>query len=304
MSSRSTSRVFGLAAALMLGMAGPVLAQAPASAPALPPAVASAPDPADQQASDATARLFRLDRPVQQGSMVRGIAPAGAQSLKLDGAPVALAPDGAFLIGFDRDAPAQMVLILTRPDGSQIFHTLLVKPGNWRIEHVDASPTGSVSTEEYKLRRAGELEQISAARALLPISEGWRQSFIWPVKARISGRFGSQRIYRGNPGSYHGGLDLAGATGTPFVAPADGVVILAAAAPFTLEGNLLMIDHGMGLSSAFLHCSRLDVKTGDVVRQGQILGTIGATGRASGPHLHWGLRWGNARLDPLPLLGR
>ena len=97
-------------------------------------------------------------------------------------------------------------------------------------------------------------------------------------------------------------MDIAAPDGTPFVAPADGVVILAAQSPFTLEGNLLMIDHGKGLNSAFLHCSELLVQTGDVVKQGQIIGRVGSTGRATGPHLHWGLKWNKARVDPKLLL--
>ena len=152
--------------------------------------------------------------------------------------------------------------------------------------------------------RRPELAQINAARSLDTGSEGWRQRFIWPVKGRLSGLFGSQRIYRGEPASYHSGTDITtGRSGTPFVAPADGVVILAADRPFTLEGNLLMIDHGMGLNSAFLHCSEILVKQGDRVRQGQVIGRIGMTGRATGPHLHWGLKWRQARLDPILFTG-
>ena len=98
-------------------------------------------------------------------------------------------------------------------------------------------------------------------------------------------------------------MDVAGGAGAPVVAPADGVVTLAAASPFTLEGNLLIIDHGMGLDSAFLHLSKIHVKLGDVVKQGQLVGAIGATGRASGPHLHWGMKWNNERIDPQPLAG-
>ena len=98
------------------------------------------------------------------------------------------------------------------------------------------------------------------------------------------------------------GLDIAPGAGVAYVAPADGVVVLAAQSPFTLEGNLLIVDHGMGLNSAFLHSSRLAVKEGDVVRQGQLLGYVGATGRASGPHLHWSIKWRDARLDPLLFL--
>jgi murein DD-endopeptidase MepM/ murein hydrolase activator NlpD len=97
-------------------------------------------------------------------------------------------------------------------------------------------------------------------------------------------------------------MDIAAPNGTYFVAPADGVVTLAATDAFTLEGHLLMIDHGMGLNSAFLHCSELLVKEGDHVKQGQVIGRVGATGRASGPHLHWGMKWNNARVDPKLLI--
>ena len=152
--------------------------------------------------------------------------------------------------------------------------------------------------------RRPELARINAARAKVNDATGWRQKFIWPVKGRISGLFGSQRVYRGEPGAYHSGLDIAtGESGTPFVAPADGVVILAAKQPFALEGHLLMIDHGMGLSSAFLHCSALMVEEGDRVKQGQLIGRIGMTGRATGPHLHWGMKWRDARIDPILLTG-
>jgi murein DD-endopeptidase MepM/ murein hydrolase activator NlpD len=123
-----------------------------------------------------------------------------------------------------------------------------------------------------------------------------------PVAGRISGLFGGQRIYNGTPGSYHSGMDIAATSGTVYVAPADGVVILAAADAFTLEGHLLIIDHGMGLNSAFLHSSELLVKEGDVVKQGQPIGKVGMTGRASGPHLHWGMKWNNARIDPKLLI--
>lgn len=116
--------------------------------------------------------------------------------------------------------------------------------------------------------------------------------------------FGSQRIYQnGEAGAYHSGTDIARPAGTIVVAPADGVVVLAADHPFTLEGNLLMIDHGMGLNSAFLHLSRIDVKTGDRVTRGQAVGAVGMTGRATGPHLHWSLRWREARIDPLLMAG-
>ena len=150
--------------------------------------------------------------------------------------------------------------------------------------------------------REPELAAINAARAEQTGATGWREKFVWPVKGRISGLFGSQRIYRGEPGSYHSGIDIAPGAGTPYVAPADGVVVLARSG-FSLEGNLLMIDHGMGLNSAFLHSQELFVKEGERVKQGQTLGLVGASGRATGPHLHWSLKWHDARLDPLLFTG-
>ncbi|HWJ71169.1 MAG TPA: M23 family metallopeptidase [Sphingobium sp.] len=272
---------------------GRAAAPAPAAPPPIiaPPAV-EAPAPAQ----------LRLDGAARQGGLLHGLAPAGTTALTLDGVPVAFDSEGNFIIAFDRDAGPVATLIATLRNAPSRTRRIAVAPGDWRIENVNASITGSASSAEFQQRRAGELARIAAARARGETSDGWRQRFIWPVKARISGVFGSQRIYRGTPGSYHSGLDLAGGAGTTYLAPADGVVILAADEPFTLEGKLLMIDHGMGLNSAFLHNSQLLVKEGDVVKQGQPIGVIGATGRVTGPHLHWSMKWRDARIDPLLLL--
>jgi murein DD-endopeptidase MepM/ murein hydrolase activator NlpD len=241
---------------------------------------------------------------LQQGGWIRGTVPRGTTSLMLGEVPVGFAPDGAFLIAFDRDAAPRAVLTARRADGSAVTRELAIAPRGWKIEHINAARRPGGATEAFLALRRPELARINAARAKSHNSSGWRQSFIWPVKGRISGMFGSQRVYRGEPGAYHSGIDIAtGGSGTPFVAPADGVVILAAKEPFTLEGHLLMIDHGMGLNSAFLHCSELLVEEGDRVRQGQLIGRIGATGRATGPHLHWGMKWNDARIDPILLTG-
>ncbi|HEX7769309.1 MAG TPA: M23 family metallopeptidase, partial [Dokdonella sp.] len=121
----------------------------------------------------------------------------------------------------------------------------------------------------------------------------------------ISGRFGNQRVYvvegRDVPKSPHSGMDIAAPEGTPVQAPAGGIVTFADGGLY-LTGGTLLIDHGHGISSNFLHLSRIDVKPGDRVEQGQVVGAVGKTGRATGPHLHWGLNWFNVRLDPLLLL--
>ena len=247
---------------------------------------------------------IRLTGTMTQGGVVTGIAPADIVSLRLGEEVVPVDADGRFLIAFDRDAAPTARLTAQFANGRTIEKSLTIDSRPWRIERINAPMRPTKSTEAFLALRRPELAQIAAARTLNTDAKGWRQRFIWPAMGRISGLFGSQRVYQGQPGAYHGGVDVAGATGTPVVAPADGVVILAAAAkPFTLEGHLLMIDHGHGLNSAFLHLSRIDVKPGDTVTQGQRIGAIGATGRATGPHLHWGRKWNDARIDPLLVAG-
>ena len=247
---------------------------------------------------------FSISGELSQGGWIKGIAPGGTIALSLDGVPVELGEDGSFFAAFDRNATGSARLVAQLQSGKSITREVAVSPRAWKIERVNVARRRGGPTEAFMRIRRPELAQINAARALDTRSNGWRQDFIWPVRGRISGRFGSQRIYRGEPGSYHSGLDIAtGSSGTPFVAPADGVVILAAQAPFTLEGRLLMIDHGAGLNSAFLHCSELLVRKGDSVKQGQVIGRIGSTGRATGPHLHWGMKWRKSRIDPILLTG-
>jgi murein DD-endopeptidase MepM/ murein hydrolase activator NlpD len=246
---------------------------------------------------------FGLNRQPEQGSVALGTVPAGTRRLVVDGRDVAIAPDGRFIIGFGRDYAASTLITAFQNGGASVTERLPVTKRAWKIENLASLPHHSQPDAEFQARRPAELNQINAARRVHANADGWRQRFVWPARGRISGFFGSQRIYAGQPGAPHSGVDVAGTVGTVVVAPADGVVILAAASPFTLEGNLLMIDHGMGLNSAFLHLSRIDVRAGDRVSQGQRVGAIGMTGRATGPHLHWGMKWQDERLDPQPLAG-
>lgn len=281
---------------LLLG--GCVAASDPQPAPSLAPVPKAAVAPTSPPV------FLELSGKIEQGGVAYGTAPAGMVSLTLGGAAVPVSRDGRFMLGFDRDAPASMMLEAKLADGSVVKRELAVLPHAWAIQRVDVPKRPGVTNEQFEKLRAPEVAQIVAARAVNAESDGWRERFAWPAKGRISGVFGSQRIYRGNEfGAYHSGVDIAGGAGAPVTAPADGVVVLAAQKPFTLEGNLLIVDHGMGLNSAFLHLSRIDVKVGDHVRKGQLLGAIGATGRATGPHLHWALKWRAARIDPMVLAG-
>ena len=262
--------------------------------PAAPPAEAVSVRPAAG---------FTFQGAFQQGGLVFGTAPEGTVSLFFDGQPLRMAEGRRFLLGFGRDHGPDAVIEARSVDGTVQRQPIAIAARAWDIQSLPTLARGTTPTPEFLKRRAAEVAQINAARTIESDSQGWRQAFVWPVIGRISGVFGSQRIYAGEPGAPHSGVDVARPTGTPVVAPADGVVILAAAAPFSLEGNLLMIDHGMGLNSAFLHLSRIDVKVGDHVARGQRVGAIGATGRATGPHLHWSMKWQDERIDPARLAG-
>lgn len=260
--------------------------------------------PLSAAAGQAPPPAFRLTSQPIQGGLLIGIAPAGAISLTLDGRTVPLARDGRFLLGFDRDAVPTARLVARLGDGSQVAETLSVARRAWRIESVNMMRPSGGPTAEYQRLREGELARIGAARAHRSDSAGWSQRFIWPSPGRISGLFGSQRIYRGGiPAAYHSGTDIAPGAGAVVVAPADGIVTLAPPPAFSLEGNLVIIDHGMGLTSAFLHLAGASVRPGQQVRQGEPIGTVGATGRATGPHLHWSLVWNVARIDPQAVAG-
>ena len=253
--------------------------------------------------------LFALKGSPGQGALLTGTVPEGTALLLLDGKPVRFAADGRFIIGFGRDAPPQALIEARLQDGRLLRVPLTVAPRAWDISSLPTLKAG-VSSAGPGPRRLDELAQIEAAKTRNSDSDGWRQAFRWPAVGRISTLFGSQRIYAGGvAGAFHGGVDVARRVGgpvldgTPALAPADGVVTLAAARPFTLEGNLVMIDHGFGLVTSLMHLSRIDVHVGDRLTRGQQVGLIGSTGRATGPHLHWGMTWNGARIDPLLVAG-
>jgi murein DD-endopeptidase MepM/ murein hydrolase activator NlpD len=246
---------------------------------------------------------FVLSGAFEQGSLVAGTAPAGTQALTLDGAPVPVASDGRFLLGFDRDAAGAALLEARLADGSVVRRTVTVAPRVWAVQHVDMARGTAGPSEAYRRLREGEVARIAAARAVRSDAQGWRQAFAWPAQGALSGPFGAQRIYRGVPAAFHAGVDIAAGAGASVTAPADGVVVLAGPPMLSLEGNLVILDHGMGLNSAFLHLSSVAVQVGQRVRKGEAIGRVGRSGRATGPHLHWAVRWNEARIDPARLAG-
>jgi murein DD-endopeptidase MepM/ murein hydrolase activator NlpD len=167
----------------------------------------------------------------------------------------------------------------------------------YEIQRVNGLPQNTVTPPpEVKARIAREAENVYLARLTDSGGSDFLSGFDWPAPGIESGIFGSQRIDNGVPMSPHYGVDMAAPVGTPIHAPADGVISISD--DYYLNGGFTLIDHGQGVSTAYLHQSRRLVKAGDAVKRGQRIGLIGATGRATGPHLHWALNWFQVRLDP------
>lgn len=298
---RARRWVLGLAAMTALGSC--VEPGLPPAARPAPIVVFTPPSPAPRMPAVPLGD-FSFQGSMIQGGLLIGTAPPGTRHVSFNGDEVPVAPDGRFVIAFDRDAGPAASVTATLDDGRTVTRTLTINPRAWNISRLSTLPKYPVPMPEFERLRPAEIEQINAARRQDTGAMGWRQPFMWPATGRISTLFGSQRIYRnGEAGSYHSGTDVAVPTGTPVLAPADGVVILASDHPFLLEGNLLMIDHGMGLNSALMHLSRIVVTPGQAVKRGQLVAYSGATGRVTGAHLHWSLRWRNAKIDPLLVAG-
>lgn len=233
-----------------------------------------------------------------QGGLVFGKTERGARA-RLDGADVMVDDEGRFVVGFGRDAPLSALLAVTLPDGAVERISMKIDDREFPVQRIVGLDQSKVSgfTEEQLAQIAADTEKKKAARAETQKFADWAGGFDWPARGPISGVFGSQRILNGEPKRPHSGLDVAAPAGSPVHAPADGVVRLAEPDMY-FEGGLILLDHGQWLESAFMHLSRLDVAVGQHVRKGELIGAVGATGRATGPHLHWSLKWMGELVDP------
>lgn len=208
-----------------------------------------------------------------------------------------LTKDGKFVIGLGRDAP-DIAVITTITKGKSEAHSFAVKARTYDVQRVEGVPQATVEpNKEQDERIAREAALVANARkADLPL-EFFTQKFQWPLIGAISGVYGSQRVYNGISKTPHFGVDIAKPVGTLVKAPVGGVVTLVHPDMF-LSGGTLIIDHGHGLSSTFIHLSKILVHEGDKIMQGQEIALVGQTGRASGPHLHWAMNWFEERVDP------
>jgi len=232
----------------------------------------------------------------QQGAVIIGEVESGT-IVEYKGRKLQLTPEGKFVIGLGRDAPAQ-AMITTITHGKIENHRFVVNARSYDIQRVEGVPQETVEPSHEQTERINrEAALVASARTLdLPLN-AFAQSFHWPLVGPISGVYGSQRVYNGVPKTPHFGVDIAMPVGTQVQAPAAGVVTLVHPDMF-LSGGTLIIDHGHGLSSAFIHLSKILVNKGDKISQGQVIALVGKTGRASGPHLHWAMNWFEERVDP------
>ena len=245
----------------------------------------------------------RLDGPRIQGGLLRGQVPPGS-AVEFEGDAVRVSKDGWFLIGFGRDAPPTAELVVVFPDGRRERRELTVERREYDIQRIDGLPPGKVTprSDEDIARIMAEIRMTKQARAIDDPRTDFLSGFRWPIKGRISGVYGSQRILNGEPRRPHFGIDIAAPTGTRVAAPADGVVTLVHPDMF-FSGGTMIVDHGHGLSSAFLHLSRILVEKGQRVAQGETIAEVGSTGRSTGPHLDWRINLFGRRVDPALLVG-
>ncbi|WP_049767999.1 M23 family metallopeptidase [Shewanella pealeana] len=238
-----------------------------------------------------------LNGELSQGALVRAKVQPGTQVFLNDEA-VKVNEFGQFAFGFAREAELEQMLKLVYPDGLTELKPLKLKQRQYKIQQVNGISKKIMKPDPKAQERAAkDSKQVKAARAQFTENDAFNQNFIWPLTGRISGVYGSQRVYNGKPGTPHYGVDVAAKTGTVVVAPADGVISLSVPDMF-YSGGTMIIDHGYGVSSSFLHLSKLYVKQGQLVKQGDKVAEVGSTGRSTGPHLDWRVNWYQVRLDP------
>jgi murein DD-endopeptidase MepM/ murein hydrolase activator NlpD len=237
----------------------------------------------------------------QQGGLMFWQTDSGNR-VSLDEQEVAVSATGQFVIGFGRDEVGHRTLRIIAVNGKEKLHVLNIAAREYAIERVDGLPPSTVTPAPSAQKRIQEdAAMVSSARSRRDDRTDYSEGFAWPASGRISGVYGSQRVLNGKPKRPHYGLDIAAPEGSPVYAPADGIITLAHDDMY-FSGGTMILDHGQGLTSTFLHLSKLLVASGTVVEKGALIAEIGSTGRASGPHLDWRMNWLDRRVDPQLLL--
>ena len=234
---------------------------------------------------------------LDQGSLVVGKTEPDSL-VTVDGNSVRVSPNGIFAFGFSFDQTKPTKIVTNHPDGLIASSMLQPVVRKYDIQKIDGLPEKYVSPPPEVLERIKrENAMVAEARKRDTAATDFVQPFDWPAKGIISGTFGSQRVDNGTPMAPHFGVDIAAPANSSICAPADGIVSLAEP-DFYLTGGTTMLDHGHGVSTVYIHQNELKVKIGDPVKRGDLIGLVGMKGRATGPHLHWGMNWFQMRLDP------
>jgi len=236
-----------------------------------------------------------------QGGLLFGQADPGS-SVSLDGLAVAISVSGQFVIGFGRDETGTRELQVISADGERFRQSIAVQVREYAIERVDGLPPKTVTPDPAATARIREdARMVATARQHRDDQAYYANGFTWPAKGRISGVYGSQRVLNGEPRRPHFGLDIAAPEGTDVYAPADGLITMTHPDMY-FSGGTIILDHGQGLSSTFLHLSKILVEAGSFVKRGDLIARIGSSGRASGAHLDWRMNWLDRRVNPQPLV--
>ena len=234
---------------------------------------------------------------ITQGGLVTLTLPKGA-SATLDETPLMISAHGHIAFGFHRDDEATQQLIITTEDGTRHHTALTPSARSYKTQSITGLAGKYVTPPQETLARiAADREAVIAARNHQTVQDDFiTGGFDWPLIGTITGIYGSQRILNGKPRAPHYGIDIAAPKGTPVTAPADGIITMAHDLYYT--GGTIIIDHGLMVSSTLLHLETMAVEEGDRVTRAMVIGTVGSTGRSTGPHLDWRINWGAKRLDP------
>ena len=251
----------------------------------------------DVAANDLASNGLIVPSNLVQGSLVVATVAPG-YSVNYKGKPLKINDNGTFILGLGRDAREIVRLVVVDDKGHQEDYMFPVAKRKYNIQSVEGVPQRTVTPNPEDITRIRQ-DSLLVRNARQGVSD--RQDFLAgfrkPLEGPVTGVYGSQRVYNGTPKNPHYGVDYAAPAGTIVRAPAAGVVRLAHSDLFYSGGTLIM-DHGFGLNSSFLHLSAVLVSVGQEVKQGDPIGKVGSTGRATGPHLDWRMNWLNVRIDP------
>ena len=248
-----------------------------------------------------SAIALELKGHLTQGGLVTGQLD-NAKSVSLNGKSLKLADNGLFVFGFGRDAKPVHTLSWVDKTGKGHSQDLVITLRDYDIDKITGVAKKYVSPPKAVSERISrEAIAVRKARSVNSDLEYFLQPVLRPAKGRISGVYGSQRYFNGEPRRPHFGLDIANKTGSPVYAPISGTVVFAEPDLY-YSGGTLILDHGHGVTSTYIHLSKLDVKVGQKIEQGTKVAEIGATGRVTGPHLDWRFNWQGERLDPALLM--